>query len=169
MATERASATGGREMVSLEVARELAARGHELDVYWAVGGDLEADYREFSRSVHRAHLQVRRPGLLPNFLRASPSLWSATRRRPDVVYVQTFAYIPFATLVTRATRAPLVCHLHGYTHYNKALLLARQVSRFISVSEDSAQQMDQKGRGGEQDQRRPQRCRRRSLLLRRSR
>lgn len=134
---ERLSPTGGREVSSLQLSRELARLGHDIDLLYSFGGELEAEYRVFCRSITQAHLVVRRPRLVRNIARAVPALWGVMRKRPDVVYVQSFADIPFGVLASRLTRTRLVCHLRGYAYYRKAELLGRQVSRFIAVSEDT--------------------------------
>lgn len=134
---ERISVTGGREMSVLQLTRELARRGHQIDLLYDMGGELESEYRSFCHSVRGAHLVVRRPGLAANLVHAAPDIWAGFRQRPEVVYVQRFDDIPFGTLTSRLARAPLVCHLRGIAYFRKTELLARQVSRFIAVSEDT--------------------------------
>jgi glycosyltransferase involved in cell wall biosynthesis len=131
----RISVLGGAEMSVLQLTRALAHRGHEIDLFYNIGGELESEYRTFCRSVSRAHLAVRRPGLTGNLIRASPALLAGRRQRPQVVFVQRFDDIPFGALTGRLARAPVVCHLRGFNNYRTTPPLARQVSRFIAVSE----------------------------------
>ena len=124
----------------IQLTRALAHRGHEIDLFYNISGELESEYRTFCRSVSRAHLAVRRPGLTGNIIRASPALLAGRRQRPQVVFVQRFDDIPFGALTGRLARAPVVCHLRGFNNYRKTPLSARQVSRFIAVSEATKRQ-----------------------------
>jgi len=131
----RISVLGGAEMSVLQLTRTLAHRGHQIDLFYDIGGDLESEYRTYCRSVTRAHLTVRRPGLTGNLVRAAPSLWAGRRRRPEVVFVQRFDDLPFGVLTGQLARAPVVCHLRAFNDYRISTRLARHVSQFIAVSE----------------------------------
>ena len=142
---ERLTRTGGREIGVLQLSRTLAHRGHEIDLFYDIGGELETEYRSFCRSVTQAKMEVRRPRLLLTIGRTVPSAWAARRHRPDVVFVQRYGEIPFGVLVGRLARAPVVCHFHGYMYRRKTESLARYVSRFIAVSDDARRRWVQAG------------------------
>jgi len=134
---ERLTPTGGREISVLELSRELARRGHEIDLFYDIGGELETEYRSFCRSITHAQMAIRPPRLLLSVGRTVPSAWAAKRHRPQVVFVQRFAEIPFGVIVGRLAQAPVVCCFHGYMYRRRTALLARYVSRFIAVSDDA--------------------------------
>jgi glycosyltransferase involved in cell wall biosynthesis len=134
---ERVAPTGGAELSTLQLTRELAGRGHEVDLLYESGGELEAEYSSFCRSVTQGHLTIRQSRLPGDLAAAAPSIWRSKGLRPDVVYVQLFGEVLFGALVARLVGVPLVCHLRGFNHYRRTRLLARQVSRFIAVSHDT--------------------------------
>jgi glycosyltransferase involved in cell wall biosynthesis len=143
---------GGQEVVTLEVARGLAARGHAVDVLFHRRGSLEPEYRAFARSLRRA------PGIAPDRHRVlGTALGSAAMAarglvaRPEVVYVNQAAMALEGSLIAGAQRAPLVCHLHlPPTRWPLPLRIAlRRVDRFITVSHATKQRFVADGFDGE--------------------
>lgn len=134
---ERIAPIGGREMSTLQLTRELAGRGHAVDLFFAHDGALHDEYRAFCRSMRRSRMVFWRRRRLYHLARMAPSVLAGVVRRPDVVYVQRFGDIPFGTLVGRLTGAPLVCHLRGFQPYSSTPEIGRLADRFIAVSEDT--------------------------------
>jgi len=135
VAVERISPTGGRELSTLQLSRELARRGHDVDLFFEHDGALHDEYRLFCRSMTHANMVFWRDRRLYHLARMAPSVLRGVARRPDVVYVQRFGDIAFGTLVGRIVGAPLVCHLRGFRKYSSVAELGRLTDRFISVSE----------------------------------
>jgi glycosyltransferase involved in cell wall biosynthesis len=134
--------TGGVEMHVLQASRELARRGHEVDLLYVEPGSFEPEYRKFCRSVTRVpavdywYPQGRRdrPKAM---LQMAPAVWAAARRRPDVIYGNRVFSNGWAVPAGRLARAPVVCHLHGHTDLSpdRMAFLNRHVDRFVIISQ----------------------------------
>lgn len=131
---DQLTGTGGAEMSVLQLSRELARRGHELDVLFSANGPLVGDYRSFSRTVRQARMTYRKSHLAADLVGNAPSAWAGIRDRPDVVYVNRFTSVPFAALVGSLVRAPVVCHLRDAFDYAHVRSRGRLVTRYVSVS-----------------------------------
>ena len=131
----------------LQASRELARRGHELDLLFVESGSLESEYRRFCRSVTQV------PAVdywYPSGRRAQPkamldmvpAVWAAVRRRPDVLYGNRVFSNGWAIPAGRLTSAPVICHLHGHTDLSpgRVAFLNRHVARFIIISQFVADQ-----------------------------
>jgi glycosyltransferase involved in cell wall biosynthesis len=137
LVAERLSTTGGAELSTLQVSRELAHRGHDIHLLFEQDGNLYGDYRTFCRSMTRAHTTFWRDRWPYHLARITPSVLKGVSHRPDVVYLQRFRDLAFGGFVSRLARAPLVCHLRGYgTHYSSVPQLGRLADRFICVSSE---------------------------------
>ncbi|MGY1856584.1 glycosyltransferase family 4 protein [Modestobacter sp. SYSU DS0290] len=135
---------GGIEINTLEVTRELAARGHEVHVVHgppllAPGApSMRADLESAGVAVHgpQPFLAPSLRTALPAVRDALPTAALAARLRPDVVWLQRFEHIIWGQVVARRSGAPLVCHLHHALNGGPLTTLAgRGVQRFIAVSE----------------------------------
>jgi glycosyltransferase involved in cell wall biosynthesis len=123
------------------VAQELARRGHALDILYVQPGPFVADYRRICHSVTKvprvdywfATGRRRRAGDAVELL---PAVWSATRRRPDVLYGNRVYSTGWSVPAGMLTRAPVVCHLHGHSELSAARIahLNRHVDRFVVIS-----------------------------------
>jgi glycosyltransferase involved in cell wall biosynthesis len=130
------ASVGGTELNVYQVARGLAAQGHSIDLVAARGGDLEASYRTFCRSVNRLPpLDFARSSAARDLVRMSPAVAVAAAKRPDVVYPNRFAEIVWAVMAGRLSGAPVVCHLHEIRHRRPGGFPNAHVRRFIAVSE----------------------------------
>lgn len=135
---------GGIEINTLEVSRELAARGHEVHVVHGPpllgpdAPDMRADLEAAGIAVHGPQ-PFRAPSLLtalPSVRDALPTAALAARLRPDVLWLQRFEHVIWGQVVARRSGAPLVCHLHHALNGGPLTTLAgRGVRRFIAVSE----------------------------------
>jgi len=127
---------GGIARIHFEASRELAHRGHELDLLCVQDGDLAADYRSFCRSVtHVPTFEFRRSHAARDLRRLAPAIRAGRRCKPDVVYVNRFDQVTYAVLAGWASRAPVVCHLHYLSHHGPTRLMGKHVRRFIAASE----------------------------------
>jgi glycosyltransferase involved in cell wall biosynthesis len=105
-------ARGGLERTQLTNCAALAARGHRVDLIFVSAGDFAEDWSRITGTM------VQIPGSLPHRRRPFSSIRavasavrSGVRLRPDVVYVYRYWDIPFAVVVGRLARAPVVFHL----------------------------------------------------------
>ena len=105
-------ARGGLERTQLTNCRALARRGHQVDLVYVSAGDFAEEWRAFVGSMTAVH------GTLPRRRRPLASLRglvaavrTGVRCRPDVVYVYRYWDLPYAAVVSRLARAPVVFHL----------------------------------------------------------
>ena len=145
MHTPALSLRGGVEMNVLQVSRELAARGHNVDLFADRDGELRDDFQSFCRSVSVYEkftympLFDRRPtslGELPyRACMVSLAALSARARRPEIIYVNRFPSLPWTLLASQGARSRVICHLHSsHTFDRRAPFLGRHVNAFIAVS-----------------------------------
>ncbi len=140
------SSSGGLQMSRFQVSRQLAQRGHVIDLLHVDDGDLAVDYRSFCHSVHRVPtFDFTRSSAARDLVRLAPSVRRGRRCRPDVVYVNRFSEIAFGILTGWASRAPVVCHLRYVSTHGSTRLMGSKVRRFIAVSQ--AQKADWVGAG----------------------
>ncbi len=125
---------------TLQVSEELARRGHRIDLLYLEDGPQREKYADFCNSmqkVRRLDLELEVRPLIHDGPRVLPAVLAGIRSHPDVIYVNRYRPLPWA-LATRAfTRAPVVCHVHGYVgmdvpRINRAL--SRFTARFLCVS-----------------------------------
>jgi glycosyltransferase involved in cell wall biosynthesis len=136
----------GVAVSTFQVTRELARRGHEIDVAHLWGGPFEAEYRLFARTVIRVdrfHFPRNRPwrAVYP----MGPGVVQGARLRPDVIYDNLLWTLPWSVGVSALTGAPVVGHMRGYhpggPSNQQRLLMTRRVRSFLAVSEFSRGQL----------------------------
>ena len=133
--TEDLSSIGGLEMSLLQLGRELAGRGHDLDLLCVRHGNLTDDYRRFCGSVVRVpSFSFSRKRGVRDLARIAPGVWQGSRCHPDVVYVNRFSEMVFGILTGWASGAPVVCHLRYFSKRARTHLLGSRVRRFVAVS-----------------------------------
>ena len=135
-----AGPTGGMELSVFQVTRELAHRGHAVDVLYVQDAGFEDEYRSFCRRFTK----VPAVDFSPRFLRHPrqqyrkiPTIWRGAMSYPDVVYAQRSYSAGWSVPVARLTRKPLVFHLRGFVEGLSAKRIAwfnREVDRFVVVS-----------------------------------
>jgi glycosyltransferase involved in cell wall biosynthesis len=141
------SPSGGTELHALQISRELARRGHEIDILAQTDGLLRSDYEEFARTVlvcgdflhgPLSIPQLRHPERLAKWMRAMRSAVSSSRRlRPDVIYANTAQSLMWACSTSGRSGTPIVCHLHGVAGRpigRQRGLMARMVATFVTPS-----------------------------------
>ena len=141
--TNELAPIGGLELSVLQTARELATRGHEVNVLAQKGGELEAEMRSFCKTVtiqgdffqweERLNNKIIHPVQL--IRRAAPVIWATAAARalhPDLVYVNQVTALPWGHAASALSGRPLVCHLHISLPISR--LQALCVSEFVAVS-----------------------------------
>jgi glycosyltransferase involved in cell wall biosynthesis len=105
-------ARGGLERTQLTMCRALAGRGHQVDLIYVTAGDFADDWRKLTTTM------VQAGGTLPRS--QEPLLSSrdvldaaraAVRTHPEVIYVFRYLDLPFAAVVGKLARVPVVLHL----------------------------------------------------------
>ncbi|MGH9066015.1 MAG: glycosyltransferase, partial [Acidimicrobiales bacterium] len=137
------ASVGGLERCQLEISRELARRGHGIDLLHVQTGDLLGEWMSFATSTQ----QVRPFVLDRRALLASPGqLLSAVRAgrrpRPDIVYVHRYQDALLGGLVARSLGHRAVCHLHLPPPKSPSLQVTlgmRQMALCIAVSTHTAE------------------------------
>lgn len=142
--------SGGIELMTFQLGRALAGRGHVVDIVGMAEGSLSGDYGSFAHGIHLLGAfsrspfslhDVEHPIELARWLGTVLPAVRATRRlRPDVVYAQMITALPWALGASLATRSEVVCHLHAICRTDmsrQARLWARGVRAFVVPSEAS--------------------------------
>jgi glycosyltransferase involved in cell wall biosynthesis len=133
---------GGVELNVFQVSRELARRGHQIDLLYREPGSLVPDYREFCHSVTKVPevdywFPTGRRGRPRQLARVVPAGLAAVRRRPEVIYGNRIMSTGWAVPAGKVVRAPVICHEHGHSdHLSQRRIerLNRHVDRFVLVS-----------------------------------
>jgi glycosyltransferase involved in cell wall biosynthesis len=111
--TEWLTLTGGLEVQVLQLHRELARRGHEIDLLFERDGELRPEYEAFCRSTTRVpNLMFSRRRALRDLARFVPAVRAARKAQPDVVFLNNMRELPLGLLAGRITGAPVVSHQH---------------------------------------------------------
>ncbi len=133
----RLAAIGGVELHMLQLTRELAGRGDEIDLLYTADGDLTAAFTSFCHSVARAPAVTYGNGPLRDVRGISRGAWAAARAKPDLIYANNLSEMAWAGSAKLLSRAPVVCHLHEFAQFRGAsmTLLGRQAQRFVVASE----------------------------------
>ena len=139
---EYTSPTGGLEVQVLQVSRELARRGHEVNLLYKEAGSLVPEYQRFCRSVTGLrHVDYWypdgrrvRPRMMAEML---PAIWAAARRLPDVMYGNRVESNGWAIPAGMLTSTPVVTHQHGFGDLGpkRIRFLNDHVARFIMISQ----------------------------------
>jgi glycosyltransferase involved in cell wall biosynthesis len=130
----------GISIQTLQVTKELARRGHRIDLLYLADGphrDEFAGFCDSMRQVRRLDLEIAPRELLREGPRVLPAIATGVRTHPDVLYVNRYRPLPWALATGTLARAPVVCHVHGFVgidvpSVNRAL--ARMTARFLCVS-----------------------------------
>nr|MBA2625886.1 glycosyltransferase family 4 protein [Acidimicrobiia bacterium] len=104
---------GGQERSQVDVTEGLAARGHEIHLAYRAGGSFEERYRRVSQSMTLVPtLRGREGQRFPRAALARSALAAKRLGAPaDVVYLNDDRHAFFGSVVSRAPRRALVCHL----------------------------------------------------------
>jgi glycosyltransferase involved in cell wall biosynthesis len=137
---------GGVEQHVFQTARDLARRGHHIDLQYCRDGGYAAEARLFCASVtavNSFNLDLGHP------VSGGRQVWPAVRAgrqcRPDVIYVNRFSDLAWAFMTARARRARVVCHLHFFRAHRATGLRAFPARQFIAVSRALAAQWEGAG------------------------
>lgn len=132
---------GGVEIVTLEDTTALAARGHQVDLFFGLDGDQRRFFEDGGVHLHGPvgfKLTRRRP--LKDLLGFLPALRQVRRLRPDVVWLSRAEHVVWGRLLAAAAGVRLVTHLHHAPSSPRTRWLTKGVSRFIAVSHFTRQQ-----------------------------
>ncbi|MGD0392048.1 MAG: glycosyltransferase family 4 protein [Acidimicrobiales bacterium] len=139
---------GGVEWNVYQVSRELARRGHQVDLIYRESGSLVPDYRRFCHSVTKVPevdywYPTGRRGRPKQLAKVLPAAAVTVRRRPDLIYGSRMMSTGWAIPAGKVLGAPIVCHEHGYGEQlsqRRIDRLRRHVDRFVVVSQFVADQ-----------------------------
>ena len=125
---------GGIEVGALQAARALAARGHEIRVFYEVDGPLRSDWQDFSVDVRQvAPMDPLKP------LAMSRSAWQGSRsvwgEPADVLWLNRPEHIVWGQAVSRAAGARLLVHFHHKLRWHLPAPLRSGVPAFLAVSD----------------------------------
>ncbi len=134
----------GVAVQTFQVSRELARRGHAVDVVYLRSGAFEPEYRAFADRVVRVPALSfgRRPLQAHRIFR---SIVIGARLRPDVIYDNLLWSLPWSASVARLTRAGLLGNMHGFSASEPSAVtrffILKTARRVICVSEHARAQL----------------------------
>ncbi len=139
---------GGVEWNVYQVSRELARRGHQINLIYREPGSLVPDYRRFCQSVTKVPevdywYPTGRRGRPKQLAKVVPAAAVAIRHRPDLIYGSRMMSTGWAIPAGKVVGAPIVCHEHGYDgrlSERRIDRFRRHVDRFVVVSQFVADQ-----------------------------
>ncbi len=139
---------GGVEWNVYQVSRELARRGHQVDLLYREAGSLVPDFSKFCRSVTKVPevdywYPTGRRGRPKQMAMVVPAALATVWRRPDLIYGNRIMSTGWAIPAGKVVDAPVVCHEHGFTDHlsqRRIDMLNRHVGRFVMVSQFVADQ-----------------------------
>ncbi|MBU2637819.1 MAG: glycosyltransferase family 4 protein [Nanoarchaeota archaeon] len=110
--------TGGREILTLNFAKELAKRGHEVHVFTSLAKDLKKE-----EVVHGVHIHRSRTWLkYKYYLEFNPGwIWNSLKHRLDIFQVQSFGFV-FADIAAVLKRM-----------FSKAVVLNSPMGPFMAL------------------------------------
>ena len=135
-------ARGGLERTQLTNCRALARRGHQVDLVYVSAGDFAEEWRAFVGSMTPVTGTLpRRRGALASLRGVVAAVRAGVGCRPEVVYAYRYWDLPYAAVVGRLARAPVVFHLclpppRSIPWWLRAAL--RRVRCTLAVSRDTA-------------------------------
>ena len=141
MCTRWITVGGGVEIQMLQMNRELARRGHRIELLFNLDGELGPEFRSFCHSTHQVpSFEISRKQVVRDLIRLIPAVRAAVGARPDVMYLNDTSQLPFGLLSGLVARTPVVCHLHSdYALRNGFSLrmldrLSERASRLVACS-----------------------------------
>jgi glycosyltransferase involved in cell wall biosynthesis len=136
LSTKWITLTGGVEMQVLQMSRELARRGHRIDLLFNRDGELDSEFREICHSVSKVPtFRFSRTRAVRDLIRLVPAVRAGVHLRPDMVYLNSPDELTFGLLTGLISRAPVICHLHNASPTAMLPRLAARAHRLIACSE----------------------------------
>ena len=145
---EQLNPDGGEQVNSLQISRELARRGHQIDLIYTTDGAFAPEYREFCRSLQQVppvDFSFRSP--VAGARNLFECVKASVHSKPDVIYNSRFFSLEWAAATHLLTRAPVVCHAQGDVGGNKLRerLRVKLARDYIPVSRYTAGLLGQLG------------------------
>jgi glycosyltransferase involved in cell wall biosynthesis len=146
VSTESIGVKSGVALQTLDVCRELATRGYEIDLLFLEEGVLRPEWEKFCRSMCQIPTATfNRKRAVRDLISLAPSVKAAMRSRPDVIYVNRPQELAFGLLAGLVARAPVICHVHHSFSYPLFPRLAARANRVVVVSEFLRNEYIEKG------------------------
>jgi glycosyltransferase involved in cell wall biosynthesis len=125
---------GGIEVGSMQAARALAERGHDIRCFFEVDGPLRAEWESFASRVEQvAPMDPLKPfAMTRSSWQASRSAW---REPADVLWLNRPEHIVWAQAVSRAAGARLLVHFHHKLRWHLPAPLKSGVPHYLAVSD----------------------------------
>jgi glycosyltransferase involved in cell wall biosynthesis len=126
---------GGIELCTFQDSIALSAEGHQISLFFGEDGVQRPRFEELGIRLEgptNFEIDVYRP--LTGLRRvAGPARWARTQR-PDVLWLNRFEHIYWASAVAKWSQCPIVCQLHHMPSQRRLSPLHRRVAHFIAVS-----------------------------------
>jgi len=126
---------GGVEMSALQVAEELAIRGHSITALYQEPGSHLERWGELATALVKVPSFACTAGtVLPDLPRLSPAIRAAVAAQPDVVYVNRAEHMVWGVLAARTARARLVVHLRTHLPFPGVRWIGKLADHYLAVS-----------------------------------
>ncbi|MET3804360.1 glycosyltransferase involved in cell wall biosynthesis [Nakamurella sp. UYEF19] len=132
---------GGVELNTLQVTRELHARGHRISALYNESGALHSDWEAMTEELRQVpSFDAVKSTLLRDVPRLLPAVRAAAAMKPDVVYLNRCEQLIWGVLASRLAGARLVVHLHNRPTMPGISIFGKLTAGFAAVSADIRQE-----------------------------
>lgn len=143
-AATRLDGIGGLERAQLAICRQLAQRGHRIDLLYTDDGDLSDDWgRVVERQVSVGGYALSRQAPAASAQDIVAVRRAARRLGPDVIYLHHHRHAPGLVVAG----APVICHMHlppPARRSRQEMLALRRLRGYIAVSRFTGAQWAQR-------------------------
>jgi glycosyltransferase involved in cell wall biosynthesis len=134
----------GIQLQMLQMSRELARRGHRIDLLFNEDeGELRPEFESFCASMSEVPtFRFDRHKAFSTFVHLLPAIRATVRAKPDVIWVNQEYQLQLGLMSGLVARAPVICHLHGCDLSPEEIRasmiprLAARAQRLIACSEN---------------------------------
>ena len=132
---------GGVELNTLQVTRELQARGHHISALYKTTGSLYPEWLGMTENLRQVPgFDAVKATMVRDLPRLLPAVRAAAATKPDVIYLNRCEQLIWGVLASRFARAPLVVHLHNRPTFPGVPTFGRLTAAFAAVSTDIRQE-----------------------------
>ena len=126
---------GGVELSSLQVAEELAARGHEMQVLYQTAGVDLRKWEALASAIRQVpSFACTKETFFTDVRRLAPAVRAARTMNPDLIYLNRAEQIVWGALAAKVSRVPLVVHLRTHLPFPGVKVVGRAADKYIAVS-----------------------------------
>jgi glycosyltransferase involved in cell wall biosynthesis len=126
---------GGVEQSTLQVARDLNRRGHDICALYNTPGSNADEWQAVAAELRQVpSFACTTRTFVSDLIRLPPAVRAARAMRPDVVWLNRAEQIVWGVAAARAARVPLVVHLRTHLPFPGVRFGGRLPAHYIAVS-----------------------------------